>query len=186
LPPFTSVSQGVWSDRYGQDTQFWRSPEPYTRTPAEQASNNGTDTLTNIERVKFADGGIAFLDDANSKLVSGLLKTVFGAPALSNKLYAGIGLSLADSGMNMSDLSTLAVKAKFGENYDVSTAVKGMWMNVVGTAATDAQVAPFVDAFRSGALKMGDVVTGVALSPDLQYSAELVGVKAVGLAFAYI
>jgi len=185
LPPFTSVSQGVWSDRYGQDTQFWRSPEPYTRTPAEQASNNGTDTLTNIERVNFADGGIAYDLSGNQDgaIVAGLMRAVFGGSDLTNKAHAGIGLKIIGAGFTATQLAAAALDAKLGATASNTEIVKLLYANVTGTAPTDAQAAPFNLLLDSGQLTKGELVLAAAMHDVNQQSVEMVGVKAAGLAF---
>lgn len=116
--------------------------------------NDGTDTLTNIERLQFSDAKLALDLDGNAGLTVKILGAVFGAASVTNKQFVGIGLSILDGGMSYSDLMALALTASGATTNDA--VVTTLWTNVIGTAPTAADKAPFVDMLNNG-MKAGDL-----------------------------
>ncbi len=82
-----------------------------TFTVQDNASTDGTDSLSNIERLYFADDKLALDLSGNAGMVAKLLGAVFGRDSVANTTFVGIGLNLMDSGMSYAALSALAVNA---------------------------------------------------------------------------
>lgn len=109
---------------------------------------DGADTLTNIERLKFSDCNVALDIDGNAGKVAKILGAVFGAAAVSNKEYAGIGLELIDGGMTYETLAGFAIGATGkSTSQDIVTL---LWTNLMGSAPSTAEAQPFIDMLNSG------------------------------------
>jgi methionine-rich copper-binding protein CopC len=141
---------------------------------------DGTDTLTNIERLQFSDVRVALDLNGHSGSVAKILGAVFGSESIHNKEYVGIGLFLMDDGMSYEDLCALAVsaagKAAHGDVVDL------LWNNVIGTPITLADKAIFV-GMLDGGMSIGALT---ALAADTSFNTDnigLVGLAQTGLEF---
>lgn len=92
---------------------------------------------------------LAFDLAGHAGTVAKILGAVFGKAAVANAAYAGIGLSLADSGMPADALFSLALDAALGTSRSDATVVDLLYTNVVGQPPGAAR-APFVSLLESG------------------------------------
>ena len=149
------------------------------------SSANGTltltDTVRNVERLEFANTKIAYDLSGNAGDVAKILGAVFGKAAVSNASYAGIGLQLRDGGMSYVDLAALAADAA-GLKAPAAL-VNQLWLNVVGTAPSSSDVAPFIDMLARGTTA-GELVK-LAADTDLNTTnIGLVGLQISGLTYS--
>lgn len=144
------------------------------------SGRDGTDTVTNVERLQFSDVNVALdLDDHAGKAAK-ILGAVFGVSAVSNKTYVGIGLSLLDGGMSYENLAALALNAAGAITADA--VVTKLWTNVVGGAPSTADKAPFLDMLNHG---VSHGALGV-LAADTTFNAmniNLVGLTQTGIEY---
>lgn len=141
---------------------------------------DGTDTISNVERLKFADVGLALDIDGNAGKVTKILGAVFGKASVSNKEYVGIGLKLLDDGMTYEALAGLAIGVT-GKKSPVDV-VDLLWTNVVGSHPSPGQAQPLVDMLNSGMT----TATLVVLASDTalnQINVNLVGLQHTGVEF---
>lgn len=153
--PFSETITG--SD--GSDTVVFDSPRngsTITQAPNQITVKTGSInyTLSAVERITFVDTSIAFDLSQNAGTTAKVLGAVFGKSAVTNKAYVGIGLDLLDKGMSYDTLAGLALSAaKLTSNDQIVTT---LWTNVVGSAPSTADKAPFiqmlVDGMSPGAL----------------------------------
>ena len=108
----------------------------------------GTDTLTNVERLKLSDFSITLDISGHAGSTARILGAVFGSAAVAKREYAGIGLQLLDAGMSYPDLIQLALNAKLGA--DNATVVNLLYNHVVGSPAPAGEL-----AFNQGPLDSG-------------------------------
>lgn len=108
----------------------------------------GVDTLTNIERLKFANESVALDLAGNAGIVSKILGAVFGNESLMNKNYVGIGLQLMDSGWTYDNLASLALNAAGAKSND--QIVDLLWTNVIGFKPTASDKAPYISLLENG------------------------------------
>lgn len=157
------------------------------------AGTEGSDTLTNIERLNFADKKVA-LDinssagvtdfNGNAGITAKILGAVFGAASVSNTVYVGIGLSYLDGGMNYQDLMQLAIDANLGAGASHVAVVNLLYTNVVGTAPSAGDRDYFVGLLDSGAYtvaSLGVMAADHSLNTD---HINLVGLAQTGIEFA--
>ena len=151
--------------------------------------DDGTDTLLNIERLVFADKGLA-LDtavDGRAGQTAQILRALFGPSSLDNGTFVGIGISLLDQGVSYNDLVALAIGTTVFEQLAGSRSntdfVKLVYKNVTGVEAGAADLANFVGLLDAGTFtqaSLGVLACQVAFNVG---SVELVGLFNSGLEF---
>lgn len=114
----------------------------------------GTDTLSNIERIQFSDTNLAIDLDGNAGITAKILGAVFGKNSVNNKNYVGIGLNYLDAGWTYDNLAGLALDASGAKTND--QIVNLLWINIFGVAPTVSQKSPYIkmltDGMTAGAL----------------------------------
>jgi Ca2+-binding RTX toxin-like protein len=163
------------------DTQLTKDANG-TWTLVDATNAEGRDTLSGVERVHFSDANLAL--DVSPQQPAGqtalLIGAVFGAAAIQNANYVGIGLNYLDGGTNFTDLCTLAINAAgVTKPEDV---VRLLYTNVVGTAPTAEQAQPFVDMLNGGTTP-GALAELAAKTELAAASVNLTGLAETGLAF---
>lgn len=113
---------------------------------------NGTDLLVKIERVHFSDMSLALDLQGHAGEVLQILGAVFGADAIRNKAYVGIGLHYLDQlKFTATELMALALNVRLGEKSTNPTeVVRTLYQNVVGVLPTAAVQQEFVSLIESG------------------------------------
>jgi len=99
-------------------------------------------------RVQLGSRHVALDVDGNAGKVARVISAVFGKEALSNKQYVGIGLNMLDTNTSYVDLCSLAVQVAGLTTPDA--AVTKLWTNVVGSAPSTNDKAPFIQMLSSG------------------------------------
>ena len=146
--------------------------------------SDGTDTLINIERIKFSDFSLALDLDGNAGITAKILGAVFGQESVSNKTYVGIGLNLLDGGMSYEALMQLAINAALGANAANYTAVVDLlYENVVGFPPSTADETYFVELLDSGAYTVASIGVMAADTALNQANIDLVGLSQTGLEY---
>jgi len=185
--PSTTIS---FDGLAGIDTvNFGKAASAYsiTHTATGYTVSDGVavDQLTHVERVTFADGTKLALDlDSHAGQTAKILGAVFGADSVSNKAYAGIGLSLLDGGMGYGSLMQLALDTALGANASHKAVVDLLYTNVVGLAPSATDEAYYVGLLDNGTFTPASLAMAAA---DLDLNAahvNLVGLAATGLAFS--
>ena len=145
------------------------------------AARNDTDTVSGVERLRFSDVSLALDLDGNAGKVAKILGAIFGPSSVYNKTYVGIGLGLMDDGMSYEALAALAVSVTGkSSSTDVCTL---LWTNVIGSAPTTADIAPFKAMLDSGQMSIGGLA---ALAADTSFNTtniDLVGLSQTGLEY---
>lgn len=158
------------------------SSNPYSsQITSKVVKNSATDKTVydNVlaERIAFSDTAVALDIDGNAGSVAKILATVFGKAALSNKVYAGIGLLLMDSGMSYLALADLAVNLGSPTNAQI---VDNLWKNLYGTAPSDITKSSLVNLLDSKAMTAGSLAF---VACELNPNVDLVGLASTGLEF---
>ena len=129
------------------------------------------DTLTNIERLQFADKSLAIDLDGNSGNAARLLAAVFGKDAVKNPTYAGIAINLFDQGYTKDQVSQVALNAVFGANAKSKDVVSLIWKNLTGSTIDDKNLADLSGLIDSKAITAAQLTTKAA---DLDLTAQLI------------
>ena len=109
------------------------------------------------------------------------LAAVFGADALSQHEYVGIGLELFDSGQSLESVCALALNAAGARtNNDI---VNILYSNLFGRAPTSSEAQTYIDMLDSGAMTAGSIGAAAAnLTADLGI-VDLVSLAETGVAY---
>lgn len=143
----------------------------------------GRDTFAGVERLRFGDMAVALDLEAGAGATARLLGAVFGAAAVHNRVYAGIGIDLFDRGSSPATVADLAIHAALGANPGSEALVRLLYTNVVGSAPDDATTASYVDLISSGQFTQVSLTTFAA---DISLNAtriDLAGLAQTGLEY---
>jgi Ca2+-binding RTX toxin-like protein len=132
-----------------------RSAYTLTRTASgfsvsASGSSDGTDNLIGVERLKFADLGVALDLDDHAGTVVKILGAIFGAAMAASPVAVGIGLGLIDGGMSEAALMQYALDVRLGEGFTPAAEVDLLFQNLVGVAPTAEQLSYWTGTVTSG------------------------------------
>jgi hypothetical protein len=144
---------------------------------------DGTDTLLNIERLKFSDVSVALDLSGNAGNVAKILGAVFGKAAVANKTYAGIGLHYSDSGMSYEALMQLAISARLGASASHGAIVDLLYTNIVGSAPSAAVKANYVALLDNQTYTIASLGVLAANTGINAANIDLVGLQLTGLEY---
>ena len=150
----------------------------------DRQGREGTDQLSGIERLVFADMAVATDLDGVAGQVAKTLGAVFGKSAVLNKDFAGIGLHYTDElHYSYPELMQLAINARLGNNPSNAQVVDLLYTNVVGHAPDAATRKVFTDLLDSHTFTIASL--GV-LAADTEFNSSninLVGLTESGLEY---
>jgi serralysin len=139
-----------------------------------------TDHLRHVERLQFADGGLALDLDGHAGQVAKILGAVFGADSVADQDLAGTGLSLLAQGMSYETLAATA--ASFAGKAAHADIVELLWNNIIGTAMPLSHRAHYI-GLLDGGLSVGALVVMAADSSLNAANIDLTGLAQSGLAY---
>ncbi|HSW07969.1 hypothetical protein, partial [Aquabacterium sp.] len=143
----------------------------------------GSDALSEIERLAFSDVSLAFDMAGNGGLTARYLGAVFGPEAVANRVYAGIGVHLLDTGLSPAELMQLALEARLGPGFSPEAEVGLLYRNLVGQAPSAADLAYWTGTLGSGqftAVSLAQMAAGLDLNA---LNIDLTGLADSGLAY---
>jgi Ca2+-binding RTX toxin-like protein len=157
-------------------------------TVTDNAGTDGTDALTNIERLTFADRGVAF--DLGATQSAGetvrLIGAVFGANNITPELVA-IGIAILDQGVSIVAVAQLALATGLfqsiaGSQSDVDV-VNAVYRNVVGSLPSDETRDFYVGLLQGsgGTMTQAELLTLAANAPANEANIGLVGLQQNGV-----
>jgi len=164
------------------DYTITNSSNPFTKQITSLVKKNSATDQTisdNVlaERIAFSDVAVALDINGNAGSVAKVLATIFGKDALSNKVYAGIGLQLMDSGMSYLSLVDLAVNLGGPSNTQI---VDNLWRNLYGSEPSEITKSSLVGLLDSKAMTAGGLAF---VACELNPNVDLVGLASTGLAY---
>ena len=175
------LDTAVWS---GQAAQYTVRIGPEGCTVQSQQSNEGTDELVHVERLRFQDQSLALDLQAGAGTVAKILGAVFGPAAVLNKQFVGIGLHyLDDLGMSYSGLMQLAIEARLGANPSSAQVVDLLYSNLVGQmpdAVTRKSYTDLLDKHIYSVASLGILAADTDINKD---NIHLMGLSQTGLAY---
>jgi hypothetical protein len=148
---------------------------------------DGSDVLTGVERLRFADTHVALDLAGHAGSVAKILGALFGKASLANAVYAGIGLSLLDSGMSYADLVTPAVSSdafvQLAGGRTHGQFVDLVYRNVVGSAPDALQRGHFVGLLERGEQTQASLALLAAETALNAQQIEMAALALVGLPY---
>lgn len=167
----------------GSRAQFEVQAQGATTVVRDLRGGDGTDTLANVERLQFSDGGLALDLDGNAGVAAKVLGVVFGKAALANPDSVATELAIADSGVTVEAMAQLAVDGRLGVGASHTAVVDLLFTNLTGHGPSAAEAAPFVAMLDHG-MSAGALAALAADHPLNAINIGLVGLAATGLAYA--
>lgn len=155
-------------------------------TVTDKATPADSFDLANVERLQFSDTKIALDTSATGHAgeTAEMIGAAFGAPALANQSFVGIGLQLFDAGQSMLQVAQLCVGAL--GNPDNATFVKEVWQNVVGSPIDVADLAAFTGMLTGsgGTMSQAELLVLAATAQANQTHIGLVGLATTGIQYS--
>lgn len=142
---------------------------------------DGSDSLTYVERLQFSDMGLALDLAGNAGAVAKILGAVFGAGALANGQWVGIGLSYVDAGMSYADLMQLALSARLGAGYSDEAEIRLLYQNLLGISPTQTDIATWSGAIAAKQFTQASLAVMAADTTLNAANIQLTGLAASGL-----
>ncbi|HSH90657.1 MAG TPA: calcium-binding protein [Ramlibacter sp.] len=149
--------------------------------------DDGSDTLSAIERLEFADVNVALDLDGNAGIAARILGAVAGAAwvGAQGSMYTGAGLALLDSGTSADSLMQMALQARLGSQAANPGAVVDLLYTNIANTPPDAITR---DYFTGLIADHTYSVVGLAMAAaNSSYNAnniDLVGLAAAGLEYS--
>lgn len=153
----------------------------------DQTGADGTDALTGVERLAFANTHLALDIDGAAGVVAKTLAAVFGPSYLQNKTYVGLGLALVDGGMSYPELVRQAVAsplfAELAGSRTHADFVRLVYQNVIGTAPSNDELNHYVGLLETGVYTSHALAYLAAETPFNAQHINLTGLAGTGIEF---
>ena len=141
---------------------------------------DGTDTLLDVERLRFSDTKVALDLDGHAGEAAKIIGAVFGQAALTNTALVSAALRLLDSGMRYEELSTVALH-ETGKTVS-SDIVTMLWVNLFKFTPSATQIAPYVGYLDNGGNVSALIIVAAENESNLM-NINLVGLTQTGLQY---
>jgi serralysin len=122
----------------GPSTQYAITLNGATITVRDLSGRDGTDTLTSVERLQFADKVITVDPEGHLAIVLGVIAAVFGAGQVGDAALVHAGLDALDDGASSAQLMQLALDHALGAGAPVGLALDLLFTNVTGAPPSEA------------------------------------------------
>jgi hypothetical protein len=148
---------------------------------------DGSDRVTGIERLRFADSSVALDLQGAAGMTAKLIGAVFGAQFVSNKSFVGAGLNLFDAGRTYDQVAAVAVGTDFfaqlAGSHGNTQFVNRVFSNVVGRAPSASELSLYVGLLDSGAHTQASLAVLAAETAQTQTNINLVGLQQIGIEY---
>ena len=142
-----------------------------------------TDTLRNIERVKFNDTYVALDLTGNAGKTVKLLAALLGKASATDKAYVGAGLNALDNGMSYEALMKSAIDVVFGLNPSGASIVGTLYENLVGSPAPLSIIDEYGSMLDNGSMTSTEFGIAVADHDLNANNIDLVGLTQTGVEY---
>jgi Ca2+-binding RTX toxin-like protein len=163
-------------------------------TVTDTTGAEGTDTLTSIERMQFADLKLAFDMSGSAGNTAKLIRAAFGEgylpsaqPTQQQLALSGAGIQLFDQGATMQQVAQAALDtalfAQIAGSTNDAAVVTTLYTDVVGTAPSPAEIKYYVGWLQGegGTMSQADLLVFAANATENTQSIKLVGLANTGL-----
>lgn len=150
----------------------------------------GSDTLSNIERLYFSGERVAFDTSGAAGTTALILGVLTGKASLQNKALVGTVLGLVDGGLTLANLAELAVTNGIVSNLaggaDNTSFAKLLLRNLLGSDTNAALVDTVTGLITSGAYTQATLLTTAAGLDANKVNIDLVGLAQTGLTYTTV
>lgn len=151
----------------------------------DSSGASGVDNLVGVERLRFADVGVALDLDGNAGIAAKILGALFGRESVTVKEYVGLGLAKLDAGMSYADLVSLALATplflQLAGSRSNTDFVKLVYKNVAGAAPTAAVLGSYVALLDNGTYTQTSLAQLACETTENKLNIDLVGLAGHGL-----
>jgi hypothetical protein len=151
------------------------------------SGNEGTDTLIDVERLRFDNTSLALDLSGNAGTAAKIIGALFGPAVLKNKDFVGIGLQWLDQGSSYPSLVDMAVKSVAFKQQLASPSntdfVKLVYQNVTGTVPDPADLNYYVALLDVGVYTQSQLAFIACEMPINAAHIDLVGLASTGIEF---
>ena len=148
------------------------------------AADEGTDTLSGIERLRFADRSVALDLGGNAGIAAKVLGATFGPATVANPAFNGIALYATDTlGMNLEALVQLALGARLGPAPSHAQVFDTLFLNLFGVLPDAGLRNDFVAQMDAGVFTPVSLGVLVADSELNRTNIDFAGLTARGLEY---
>ncbi|NBN78394.1 DUF4214 domain-containing protein [Microvirga tunisiensis] len=129
----------------------------------------GTDSFTNMERLAFSNGTLAFDLDGNAGQTYRLYQAAFARTP--DTIGLGHNTRLVDGGLTIKDMSAAFIGsaefiARYGQNTSNTTFITALYQNVLGRAPDATGLAGWQQRLADGSWSRADVLFGFSESAE--------------------
>ena len=150
---------------------------------AWNVSSLNTDTLRNVERIRFTDMSLALDLEGNAGKVVKLLGALLGKELATNKTYIGMGLDILDNGMSYEEFMKAGLDAVFGSNPNGAAVVDVLYKNLVGSSAPQSLLDEYGGMLDNGSMTSTELGIAVADHGLNATNVDLVGLAQTGVEY---
>jgi len=150
-------------------------------------AQQGSDWLQGVERLQFADGGLALDLDGVAGQAARLVATLFGAERLQDRALMGLALSVFDQGHALEAIAAAGLAqplflqlAGSGSHQDL---VRQVYLNLVGAMPSAQDLGYFVSQLETGVFTPASLVAMASQTDWVAQRIDLVGLSETGLPF---
>lgn len=147
----------------------------------DQTGSKAQNSVTDIERLKFIDSGLALDVSGHAGQVAKLLGSVFGVEAINNKEFVGIGLSLIGGGMSNEQLANVALDGVGVQHHEEIVVL--LWRNLFGVDPTQTEKQFYLTILDDGEMSVASLTLLAADSAINAVNINLVGLMQTGIEF---
>ena len=169
---------GYWLYRLDDGTGAWAMND--------MVASSGSDTLINVQRVRFNDVRVALDIDGNAGQAARIAATVYGVNGLRDPQAVGGILRQLDSGVAVSTVYANELASprftQLAGGSDAMAYVKQMFRNLVNIEATDAMARPYIEQYLdTGAYTRASLAQSVSSLAQV----DMVGLAKSGVDYIY-
>jgi hypothetical protein len=190
-----TISGGSGNDQIdgaaGTDTVTYSAPRGnYTVTSSSQGftvrdnkGTDGSDVLKRVEFIKFADRSVALDMGGKAGAVAQILGGIFGASAVKNLQYTGIGISMAYGGFSDLALTDLALSVRLGAALTNNDVIRLLYNNLLNAEAKQSDLTYWGGLIDSGQFTKGSLTLMASQTPLNLDKINFTGLSQTGLDF---
>lgn len=116
----------------------------------DRSGTEGTDLISGVERLAFADRHVALDLDGNAGLAAKILGAIVGTAAIQNASHLGRVLGQLDSGHSASQVADYVIDAALGVPHTHESFVALLYANVTGVAPDSTDLAYYTRLLDTG------------------------------------
>jgi serralysin len=150
----------------GPGSQYVITQQGAAVTVRDLTGRDGTDTLTNMERLQFADTSVALLTNDHLATVLSVVAAVFGTAQLHNGQLVAAGLQALDQGDTPSQLIQLALDYALGQGAPARAALNLIYTNVTGAPPSDAVTGQVLATLNMHTQTLADMAAAAVIGPS--------------------